>query len=98
MVKEWKINPDSSETIKPEIDETSYERKNIPSNQLFNDLIISGPAPAAITRTHSFYRYQMMLRTKKMTALSRKLAELLQRIKPLKDVTITVDIDPVSLI
>jgi len=98
MVKKWKINTDSMGLIKPQGDASGGERKNCPTDQLFNDLIVAGPAPAAITRTHSFYRYQMMLRTKKMATLSRKLAELLQHIKPLKDVTITVDIDPVSLI
>jgi len=44
----------------------------------FKELILGGPAPAPLLRAETFYRYQMMLRTSRMTLLSRSLAELVQ--------------------
>jgi primosomal protein N' (replication factor Y) len=64
---------------------------------LFPDLIIAGPAPAPLLRAETFYRYQIMLRTRAMSALSRELARLIQSLALPEDVTLTVDIDPVSL-
>ena len=61
------------------------------------DLVISGPGPAPLVRAENFYRYQIMLRTKAMSALSRRLAELLQTLSLPEDVTLAVDIDPVNL-
>ena len=45
------------------------------------DLIMAGPAPAPLVKAESFYRYQIMLRTQRMTVLSKRLAEVLQRVK-----------------
>jgi hypothetical protein len=39
-----------------------------------------------------------MLRTQRMTVLSKRLAEVLQRVKLPEDVTFSVDIDPADLI
>ena len=61
------------------------------------DLILSGPAPAPLLRAETFYRYQLMLRTKQMPRVSKVLATLLEQIELPEDVTLTVDIDPVSL-
>ena len=63
----------------------------------FKDLIIAGPAPAPLLRAENFYRYQIMLRTRAMSALSRELAQIIQSLKLPADVTLAVDIDPVSL-
>jgi primosomal protein N' (replication factor Y) len=63
----------------------------------WRDLIVAGPAPAPLTRAETYYRYQMMLRTPRMTALSRRLAELMQAQALPEDVTLSVDIDPVDL-
>jgi primosomal protein N' (replication factor Y) len=63
----------------------------------FRDLIVAGPAPAPLLRAETFYRYQLMLRTPRMTALSRKLAELIQSQTLPEDVSLSVDIDPVDL-
>jgi primosomal protein N' (replication factor Y) len=62
------------------------------------DLIMAGPAPAPLVKAESFYRYQIMLRTQRMTVLSKRLAEVLQRVKLPEDVTFSVDIDPADLI
>jgi primosomal protein N' (replication factor Y) len=64
----------------------------------FKDLIMAGPAPAPLLRAETFYRYQMMLRSRQMSALSRKLAAVVQSLKLPEDVTLAVDIDPVDMI
>jgi primosomal protein N' (replication factor Y) len=64
---------------------------------VLRDLMISGPAPAPLLRAESFYRYQLMLRTRAMSRLSLALAELQRQLTLPEDVTLTVDIDPVSL-
>jgi len=61
------------------------------------DLIIAGPAPAPLARAETFYRYQIMLRTRQMSALSRGLAKLIDALQLPEDVTLAVDIDPVDL-
>jgi primosomal protein N' (replication factor Y) len=61
------------------------------------DLIIAGPAPAPLLRAENYYRYQIMLRTRAMSALSRELATIVQSLTLPDDVTLAVDIDPVSL-
>jgi primosomal protein N' (replication factor Y) len=63
----------------------------------FADLIIAGPAPAPLPRAESFYRYQIMLRTRAMSRLSRALAALVGKLALPEGVTLIVDVDPVSL-
>ena len=60
-------------------------------------LIIAGPAAAPLARAESHYRYQIMLRARQMTWISKKLAELLESIALPEDVSFAVDIDPVDL-
>ncbi|KAF0178230.1 MAG: primosomal protein N' (replication factor Y) (superfamily II helicase) [Limisphaerales bacterium] len=61
------------------------------------DLVLAGPAPAPLLRAETFYRYQLMLRTRQMPRVSKLLAKLLEAIELPEDVTLTVDVDPVSL-
>ena len=61
------------------------------------DLILSGPAPAPLVRAETFYRYQLMLRTRQMTQLSQALAQLKETCVLPDEVTMIVDIDPVDL-
>jgi primosomal protein N' (replication factor Y) len=61
------------------------------------ELMISGPAPAPMLRAETFYRYQIMLRTPRMSALSRELAKIVESLSLPEDVTLAVDIDPVDL-
>jgi primosomal protein N' (replication factor Y) len=63
----------------------------------FKDLIIAGPAPAPLLRAESFYRYQIMLRTRAMSKLSQQLAKMIETLALPDDVTLSVDIDPVNL-
>ena len=60
------------------------------------DLILAGPAPAPLLRAETFYRYQIMFRTRHMTSLSRALAKLTETLSLPEDVALTVDIDPVG--
>ncbi len=60
-------------------------------------LVISGPAAAPLQRAEGYYRYQVMLRLRQMSALSRRLAELTQGLTFPDDVTLTIDIDPMDL-
>jgi primosomal protein N' (replication factor Y) (superfamily II helicase) len=64
----------------------------------FRDLVIAGPAPAPLLRAETYYRYQVMLRTRQMSKLSRSLAKRLEALSLPEDVSLTVDIDPVNLI
>lgn len=68
-----------------------------PPRQLFKDLILAGPVPAPLMRAETFYRYQIMLRVRAMSALSRELAAIIQAQTLPEDITLAVDIDPVSL-
>jgi primosomal protein N' (replication factor Y) len=61
------------------------------------DLILAGPAPAPLLRAETFYRHQIMLRTRQMSKLSLQLRPLLEALSLPDDVTLTVDIDPVNL-
>jgi len=63
----------------------------------FKDLILAGPAPAPLLRAEQFYRYQIMLRTRAMSKLSRELARIIQSLALPEDVTLAVDIDPMNL-
>ena len=62
------------------------------------DLIIAGPAPAPLLRAETYYRYQLMLRTRQMSRLSQSLAGMLETLSLPDDVSLTVDIDPVNLV
>ena len=69
----------------------------LPASSPIRDLIIAGPVAAPLARAETFYRYQIMLRTRQMTILSRHLAKLTESIQLPDDVTLTVDVDPVNL-
>jgi len=66
-------------------------------HSILGDLIIAGPAPAPLLRAETYYRYQLMLRTRQMSRLSQSLAKMLQILSLPEDISLTVDIDPVNL-
>jgi len=63
----------------------------------FKDLIIAGPAPAPLLKAETYYRYQIMLRTRSMSKLSHALAKMVAGLTLPDEVTMAVDIDPVNL-
>lgn len=76
----------------------AHLRKEIaPIESRLSDLTVSGPAPAPLARLETFYRYQIFLRTRQMSQLSRGLMELQLEEKLPEEVRLTVDIDPVNL-
>ena len=86
-----------SGTLSPAEGERAGVRGQSPVVPLLRDLVIAGPAPAPLARAETFYRYQIMLRTRQMSALSRHLARLVETVALPEDITLTVDIDPVNL-
>jgi primosomal protein N' (replication factor Y) len=78
----------SAEHIRKELEK---ERAQMP------ELIIAGPAPAPLAKAETFYRHQIMLRARRMSALSRQLAALAKATVLPDDVTMTIDIDPSDL-
>jgi primosomal protein N' (replication factor Y) len=78
----------SAEHLKRELEKAKSELK---------DLIIAGPAPAPLLRAETFYRYQIMLRTRAMSRLSQGLAKITAGLTLPEDVTLAVDIDPVDM-
>ncbi|MDX1952793.1 MAG: primosomal protein N' [Verrucomicrobiota bacterium] len=64
----------------------------------FPGLVIAGPAPSPLLKAETFYRYQIMLRTRSMSRLSVRLAELFSSPELVEDVRMIIDIDPVSLV
>ena len=63
----------------------------------FKDLVVAGPAPAPLLRAETFYRHQIMLRTQRMSDLSRHLAGLMGTLALPEDVSLATDIDPANL-
>jgi primosomal protein N' (replication factor Y) (superfamily II helicase) len=63
----------------------------------FPDLIFAGPAAAPLARAETFYRYQVMLRTRQMSRLSQRFAEFFAGMNLPEDISMVVDIDPVNL-
>ena len=68
-----------------------------PTRQDAGGTLIAGPAPAPLARAETFYRYQIMLRTRGMSKLSRAIAQLQTTLSLPDDVQMAVDIDPVDL-
>jgi len=61
------------------------------------NLTIAGPAAAPLARAETYYRYQIMLRTRHISKLSLLLAGMIEELKLPEDVSLSVDIDPVNL-
>jgi primosomal protein N' (replication factor Y) len=76
----------------------NYLRKELEKScQNITDLVIAGPSPAPLLRAETFYRHQIMLRTRQMTLLGRQLTGLIAGLKLPEDVSLCTDIDPVDL-
>jgi primosomal protein N' (replication factor Y) len=75
-----------------------YLRKEVEKNLVgWKDLIIAGPAAAPLARAETYYRYQLMLRSRHMSKLSTVLAKVTVGINLPEGVTLAIDIDPVNL-
>ena len=63
----------------------------------FRDLILAGPGPAPLAKAESYYRFQIMIRTKAMSRLASVLDPWCETLALPDDVRLTLDIDPVDL-
>ena len=59
--------------------------------------MIMGPAPAPLARAETFYRYQIMIRTRQMSKVSAQLAQLSEKLSLPEGLALTIDIDPATL-
>jgi len=69
-------------------------QKRIPRTQG----IVAGPTPAPLAKVQNQYRFQVMLRTQHIMQVIESLSQTLASLKPPADVSIAVDVDPVSLL
>jgi primosomal protein N' (replication factor Y) len=67
-------------------------RLNLPDTE------ITGPSPAPIARMDERYRFQVFLRTRRITAVTPKLRPLFMGRAWPDDIRVTVDVDPVDLL
>ena len=76
-----------------------YLRKELDKTlPTLGDFTIAGPAPAPLLKAEKYFRYQIMVRGKNMSKLSRHLAALGQTIKMPEDIALITDIDPTNLV
>ena len=61
------------------------------------DTVVAGPAPAPLLRAENFYRYQVMMRTLRMSALGHKLSTKRETLQIPDDIRLVIDIDPMTL-
>jgi primosomal protein N' (replication factor Y) len=61
-------------------------------------VLMGGPTPAPLSRIQGCYRFQILLRTEQILRLTETLGKLLAAFKAPEDVTVTVDVDPLSLL
>jgi len=61
------------------------------------DVVVAGPGPAPLARAETYYRFQIMLRTRAMSRLSSILGPWATGLALPEDIRLTVDIDPVDL-
>jgi primosomal protein N' (replication factor Y) (superfamily II helicase) len=62
------------------------------------DLILAGPAPAPLRKAETYYRHQIMLRSRKMTSLGRHLSDCILSLRLPEDVALSIDVDPANLV
>ena len=60
--------------------------------------IVAGPVPAPLAKVQNQYRYQIMLRSEQIVQLVELLSPIIAAFKPPEDVSVVVDVDPISLL
>ena len=80
-----------------QVKETANNFSQVLCTKIHADTTASGPMPAAIFKKRKLYHYQTLLSTEKITKLSRLIKKLISGFKRPKEIAITVDVDPYSL-
>ncbi|MBM3860832.1 MAG: primosomal protein N' [Verrucomicrobia bacterium] len=62
------------------------------------DVVLGEPGPAPLARIQNYHRYHIILRADKILRLTETLSKMLPSLKPPEDVTVQVDVDPLSLL
>jgi primosomal protein N' (replication factor Y) len=61
-------------------------------------VFLSGPAPAPLAKIKTFYRFQVMLRSERILALTETVRQVTQSLRLPEDIRLTLDVDPLSLL
>ena len=81
----------------PAVKETAERLKQVLEPEL-SGTIVSGPAPAPVARVRGKFRYQLLLRSRRIRTVCGVLKDVLSHFRSPKGIEVTVDVDPVSLL
>jgi primosomal protein N' (replication factor Y) len=73
-------------------------RAALEEERLPADTLIGNPGPAPIEKSHGQYRFQLMMRTRRMTQLSKGLQEVIEKLTFPEEVLVSVDVDAYQLL
>jgi primosomal protein N' (replication factor Y) len=73
-------------------------REALEAGALPADTMISNPAPAPIEKSHGQYRFHLMIRTRRITRLSKGLHEVIEKLTFPEEVLVSVDVDAYQLL
>jgi primosomal protein N' (replication factor Y) len=66
--------------------------------QVAADVLMGGPAPAPLGKIQNQYRFQIILRGEQITRLTETVSRVISALKLPDDVSMTIDVDPISLL
>jgi primosomal protein N' (replication factor Y) len=73
-------------------------REALEAGTLPADTMIANPTPAPIEKSHGQYRFQLVMRTKRITRLSKGLYAILEKLTFPEEVIVSVDVDAYQLL
>jgi primosomal protein N' (replication factor Y) len=73
-------------------------REALEAGSLPADTMIANPTPAPIEKSHGQYRFQLMMRSKRITRLSKGLYAVLEKLTFPEEVLVSVDVDAYQLL
>lgn len=73
-------------------------RDGLEAGRLPADTIVGNPAPAPIAKSHGQFRFHLMIRTRRITRLSKALHEILEKLTFPEEVLVSVDVDAYQLL
>ncbi|HEX4084815.1 MAG TPA: primosomal protein N' [Chthoniobacteraceae bacterium] len=73
-------------------------REALGDGRLPADTVVSNPCPAPIEKSHGQYRFHLMIRTRRITQLSKGLHEIMEKLTFPEEVLVAVDVDAYQLL